>query len=142
MKMKELILFIHVVLATFWVGGMIFLSLVVVPFLKNKPEIRDIAFQEVGRRFSLYGTFISLFLLLITGLINAHLLHGGFRRSVYEKMFIFAIVVIISLLHDLWAGRRAFHSEKHRKIAKWLGITNLLLSLLLVYMGVRIRLGY
>ncbi len=140
--MKELILFIHVVLATFWVGGMIFLSLVVAPFLKDKPEIRDIAFQEVGRRFSLYGTFISLFLLLITGLINVYLLHGGFRRSIYEKLFIFIVVVVISLFHDLWAGKKALYSKKHRNIAKWLGIVNLLLSLLLVYMGVRIRLGY
>jgi len=140
--MKEFFLFLHVVLATFWVGGMIFLSLVVVPYLKNKPEIRNEAFQEVGKRFSLYGTFISLFLLLITGLVNTYLLHGGFRRSIYEKLFLFFIVVAISLAHDLWAGKKALYSEYHRKWAKWLGIANLIISLMLVYMGVRIRLGY
>ncbi|HIQ48569.1 MAG TPA: hypothetical protein EYH58_02895 [Aquifex aeolicus] len=139
--MKEFFLFLHVVLATFWVGGMIFLSLVVVPYLKNKPEIRNEAFQEVGKRFSLYGTFISLFLLLITGLVNTYLLHGGFRRSIYEKLFLFFIVVAISLAHDLWAGKKALYSEYHRKWAKWLGIANLIISLMLVYMGVRIRLG-
>ena len=139
--MKEFFLFLHVVLATFWVGGMIFLSLVVVPYLKNKPEIRNEAFQEVGKRFSLYGTFISLFLLLITGLVNTYLLHGGFRRSIYEKLFLFFIVVAISLAHDLWAGRKALDSEYHRKWAKWLGIANLIISLMLVYMGIRIRLG-
>ncbi|GAB6065028.1 DUF4149 domain-containing protein [Aquifex pyrophilus] len=139
--MKELFLFLHVVLATFWVGGMLFLSLVVAPYLKDKPQIRNEAFQEVGKRFSLYGTFLSLLLLLITGLVNAYLLHGGFRRSIYEKLFLFFIVVIVSLFHDLWAGKKALYSEKHRKIAKWLGIINLILSLLLVYMGVRIRLG-
>ncbi|HID65797.1 MAG TPA: hypothetical protein EYP32_02700 [Aquificaceae bacterium] len=139
--MKEFFLFLHVVLATFWVGGMIFLSLVVVPYLKNKPEIRNEAFQEVGKRFSLYGTFVSLFLLLITGLVNTYLLHGGFRRSIYEKLFLFFIVVAISLAHDLWAGKKALYSEYHRKWAKWLGIANLIISLMLVYMGVRIRLG-
>lgn len=139
--MKELFLFLHVVLATFWVGGMLFLSLVVAPYLKDKPQIRNEAFQEVGKRFSLYGTFLSLFLLFITGLVNAYLLHGGFRRSIYEKLFLFFIVVIISLLHDLWSGKKALYSERHRNIAKWLGIINLVLSLALVYMGVRIRLG-
>ncbi|NPA32193.1 MAG: hypothetical protein GXO04_01055 [Aquificae bacterium] len=139
--MKELFLFLHVVLASFWVGGMLFLSLVVVPYLRQRPQIRDEAFQEVGKRFSLYGTFGALFLLLITGLVNAYLLHGGMRRTVYEKLFVFGIVVVVSLAHDLWAGKKALYSEKHRKWAKWLGITNLLLSLLLVYMGVRLRLG-
>lgn len=139
--MKEFFLFLHVVLATFWVGGMIFLSLVVVPYLRKKPEVRDEAFQEVGKRFSLYGTFISLFLLLITGLVNTYLLHGGFRKSIYEKLFLFFIVVVISLAHDFWAGKKALYSEYHRKWAKWLGIANLIISLMLVYMGVRIRLG-
>ncbi len=138
---KEIFLWVHVVLATFWVGGMIFLSLVVVPYIKDKP-FRNEAFQEVGARFSLYGTTITLFLLLITGVASAFLLHGGFtRRSIYEKLGVFALIVAVSLAHDLWAGKKALHSEKHRKWAKWLGIINLLLGLLAVYMGVRIRLG-
>jgi putative copper export protein len=138
---KELFLWLHVVLATFWVGGMIFLSLVIVPYIKDKP-FRNEAFQEVGKRFSLYGTMITLFLLLITGLANAYLLHGGItRRSIMEKLGLFAIIVVVSLVHDLWAGKKALYSEKHRKMAKWLGIANLLLGLLAVYMGVRIRLG-
>jgi len=140
--MKELFLFLHVVLATFWVGGMLFLSLVVAPYLKDKPQIRNEAFQEVGKRFSLYGTFLSLLFLFITGLVNTYLIQGGFRRSIYEKLVLFFVVVIVSLFHDLWAGKKALYSEKHRVWAKWLGIINLILSLLLVYMGVRIRLGY
>ncbi|AAC06650.1 putative protein [Aquifex aeolicus VF5] len=140
--MKELFLFLHVVLATFWVGGMLFLSLVVAPYLKDKPQIRNEAFQEVGKRFSLYGTFLSLFLLFVTGLVNTYLIQGGFRPSIHTKLGVFFVVVFISLLHDLWAGKKALYSEKHRVWAKWLGILNLILSLLLVYLGVRIRLGY
>ncbi len=138
---KEFFLWLHVVLATFWVGGMIFLSLVIVPYIKDKP-FRNEAFQEVGARFSLYGTMITLSLLLITGLANAFLLHGGLtKRSIYEKLGLFALIVVVSLVHDLWAGKKALFSERHRRWAKWLGITNLLLGLLAVWMGVRIRLG-
>jgi putative copper export protein len=137
----ELFLWLHVILATFWVGGMIFLSLVVVPYIKDKP-FKNEAFEEVGKRFSLYGTMITLALLFITGSVVAHLLHGGFTtRTLKEKLFLFFVIVIVSLLHDLWAGKKALYSEKHRKVAKWLGIANLLLSLIIVYLGVRIRLG-
>ena len=138
---KELLLWLHVVLASFWVGGMIFLSLVVAPYIKDKP-FRNEAFREVGRRFSFYGTLITLSLLLFTGLANAYLLHGGLeRRSVKEKLFLFGIIVVVSLLHDLWAGRRALESRRFIPVARWLGILNLFLGLLAVYMGVRIRLG-
>lgn len=138
---KEFFLWLHVILAAFWVGGMIFLSLVIAPYIKDKP-FRDEAFQEVGKRFSLYGTMITLSLLLITGLANAYLLHGGLeRRSVIEKLVLFFIIVVVSLVHDLWAGKKAIGSEYHRKWARWLGLINLILALIMVYMGVRIRLG-
>ncbi|NPB06261.1 MAG: DUF4149 domain-containing protein [Aquificae bacterium] len=140
--MRELLLFLHVLLATFWVGGMIFLSLVVVPYLKDKPQIRDEAFQEVGRRFSFYGTFLSLALLFITGMGITHLIQGGFRPSILFKLALFFVVVAVSLLHDLWAGKKAVESETHRLWARRLGIANLVLSVLLVLLGVLIRLGY
>ena len=120
---------------------MIFLSLVIAPYIKDKP-FRNEAFQEVGKRFSLYGTLITLSLLFITGVANAYLLHGGFeRRSVKEKLFLFGIIVLISFVHDLWAGRKALHSKKYALWARWLGLANLILGLVAVYMGVRIRLG-
>ncbi|RLJ70136.1 uncharacterized protein DUF4149 [Hydrogenivirga caldilitoris] len=138
---KELFLWLHVILATFWVGGMIFLSLVIAPYIKDKP-FRNEAFQEVGKRFSLYGTMITLSLLLATGLVNAYLLHGGLtKRSIMEKLGLFALIVFISLVHDLWAGKRALNSKKHALWARWLGLINLLLGFAAVYMGVRIRLG-
>jgi len=120
---------------------MIFLSLVVVPYIKDKP-FKNEAFEEVGKRFSFYGTMVTLALLFITGSVVAHLLHGGFTtRTLKEKLFLFFVIVAVSLLHDLWAGKKALYSEKHRKLAKWLGIVNLILSLLIVHLGVRIRLG-
>jgi len=120
---------------------MIFLSLVIAPYIRDKPFKKE-AFQEVGRRFSLYGTLITLTLLFLTGVGLAYTLHGGFeRRTIKEKLFLFGLVVLISLLHDLWAGKRAIDSEFHRRWAKILGIVNLILGLLMVYMGVRIRLG-
>ncbi len=138
--MKELIVLIHVVAASFWVGGMLFLSLVIAPFLKDKPYREDF-FGSAVQRFSFYGTFISLGLLLLTGIGITLYIQGGFRRTIFEKLFLFIVILIISLYHDLWAGPRALRSEGYRKVARYLGIANLLLSLIMVYMGVRIRMG-
>ncbi|MGC8852912.1 MAG: hypothetical protein ACP5P0_04840 [Hydrogenobacter sp.] len=76
--MREVMLFLHVVLAMLWVGGMLFLVLVLAPFIRKLP-IRDQAFQEVGRRFSFYGTLLALLGLLITGLFNVHYILGFFQ---------------------------------------------------------------
>jgi putative copper export protein len=139
--MKEFILWAHVVLASFWVGGMLFLSLVVAPFIKNKPY-RDEFFSEAVQRYSFYGTFVTLSLLLLTGVALAFLYHGGFRRTIYEKLFLIVIIFGVSLYHDLVAGPKAVEEVRYRKIARYIGLLNLVLAFLMVYLGVRIRSGY
>lgn len=147
--MKELVLFLHIVFATLWVGGMIFLVFVVSPFVRKLP-IRDQVFQEVGKRFSFYGTFFSLLLLFITGLINIHYIVGitslfdlsnSYTRTLLQKIGIFFLVVIVSLVHDLYFGPRAISSSFHRLMAKLLGFINLSLSLFIVYLAVKLRFG-
>jgi putative copper export protein len=120
---------------------MIFLSIVVVPFLKDK-SYREEFFIYAAKKYSLYGTVITLSLLLITGLAISFLYHGGLRRTIYEKLFVFALILGISLIHDLWAGVRGISDRRYRSIAKALGLLNLILSLIAVFMGVRIRTGY
>ncbi len=121
---------------------MLFLSIILAPFVRRLP-IKDQAFQEVGRRFSFYGTFITLTLLLLTGLGNVFLIHGGnFSRSVWEKLGLFAVIVVVSLVHDLWAGKRAVESDSMKMVARTLGIINLILGIMAFYLGIRIRLGF
>ncbi|QWK12363.1 MAG: DUF4149 domain-containing protein [Aquificota bacterium] len=147
--MKELVLFLHIVFATLWVGGMIFLVFVVSPFVRKLP-IRDQVFQEVGRRFSFYGTFASLLILFITGLINIHYIVGIsslfdlsniYTKTLLQKIGLFLLVVVVSLIHDLYFGPRAISSSFHRLMAKFLGFINLFLSLLIVYLAVKLRFG-
>lgn len=141
MLTTQVVLWLHVVLASLWVGGMLFLSLVVAPYIRNKPYKREF-FREVGKRYSLYGTGIALALLLATGLYLAYALHGGVeRRTIIEKIGLFSVIVVISLIHDLWLGFKGLESRKFMILARSLGLLNLLLSLLMVYLGVRIRLG-
>ena len=120
---------------------MLFLSLIVAPYVRNKPY-RGEFFRDVGKRYSLYGTLLALALLLMTGLYLAYALHGGIgRRTILEKIALFSVILVISLIHDLWFGFRGLESRRFALLARLLGLLNLLLSLMMVYLGVRIRLG-
>ena len=147
--MKEVVLFIHIVLASLWVGGMLFLVLVLAPYIRKLP-LRDEAFQEVGRRFSLYGTLGALSLLFITGMLNFHNIVGisnlfefqnTYVRTFWHKLAFFIVVGAVSIVHDLYFGKKSAGSEFHRFMARLLGFLNLFLSLLIVYFAVKLRFG-
>jgi len=67
--MKELCLTLHILLATLWVGGMLFMVIVLIPYIRKLPDNIHII-KSVGIRYSVAGTFIGLPLLFITGLCN------------------------------------------------------------------------
>jgi len=146
---KELALFLHVLFACIWVGGMLALVFVVAPVLrglKNREEL----FLTLGRRLSFYGTFLSLGGLFITGLINIHYLLGfsqlldlsnPYTKTLWNKLFAFFCVVGVSLAHDLYFGKRAYERKFNLYMAKFLGFLNLILSLLVVFFAIKLRLG-
>ncbi|WP_340690993.1 hypothetical protein [Hydrogenobacter thermophilus] len=149
MGIKEFMLFLHIIFASFWVGGMIFLVLVLSPFVRKLP-IRDQAFQEVGRRFSFYGTLLTLLGLFITGLFNIHYILGfsnlfnfsnQYTLTLWHKIGLFLIVVVVSLVHDLYFGKRALQGSFYRIMARILGFVNLILGLAIVYFAVVLRFG-
>ncbi|GBC88568.1 hypothetical protein HRbin13_00692 [bacterium HR13] len=149
MGIKEFMLFLHIIFASFWVGGMIFLVLVLSPFVRKLP-IRDQAFQEVGKRFSFYGTLLTLLGLFITGLFNIHYILGfsnlfnfsnQYTLTLWHKIGLFLIVVVVSLVHDLYFGKRALQGSFYRIMARILGFVNLILGLAIVYFAVLLRFG-
>jgi putative copper export protein len=149
MVLRDIMLFLHIVLASLWVGGMLFLVLVLAPFVRKLPTKNQV-FQEVGRRFSFYGTLIALLGLFITGLFNVHYTLGfsnifnfsnPYTLTLWHKIGLFILIVVISLLHDLYFGKKALEKVFHRWMARLLGFVNLLLSLAVVYFAVLLRFG-
>ena len=147
--MKEVVLFLHLIFASLWVGGMLFLVLVVAPYVRKLP-VKDQVFQEVGRTFSFYGTLISLSALFITGLINAYNIVGlsglfdlshAYTRTLLYKIGVFLLVLLVSLTHDLYFGPKSVSSGFHRSMARLLGFINLFLSLFIVYLASKLRFG-
>jgi len=157
---------LHILAATLWVGGMLFLSLVIVPLLRH-PEIsphRTRLLSFLGLRFRAIG-WLALATLFLTGLyniaargftlqdaFNGLLWEGEFGRTLMEKLTTFGIILLVSALHDFWVGPKVTalakqfgnpspEVERWRKLAAWLGRLNLLLALLMVAFGVMLVRG-
>lgn len=126
---------LHLLAAMAWVGGMIFIAAVVVP-LKN-PEVM----QAGGRRFRVVG-WIALATLVVTGTFNV--LHRGYRlehfmtgevfagawgHALALKLSLVGVVLALTIGHD-WLGSRS------RRAAMITGQITFLLSLAIVAVAV------
>lgn len=148
--MNIFVLFIHLTAACFWVGGMLFMVFVSSPYIRKTP-FKDEAFQNIGKNFSRLGTLGALPILFITGLLNMHflnipyksLIHPAdlYQKTLMAKFHTFVLVLLISLIHDFYFGIKAKNSPKHAKITRILGIINLLLSILIVFLAASLRYG-
>lgn len=152
----KLALFLHIVAALFWVGGMLFLTIVVVPFLSTLQDPREKSriYQVVGKRFRFFG-WVAIIILLVSGPVALYTLYGltplsladpAFRatssgRALTVKLALVVIIVISSLVHDFWLGPKARNSPNFSFYAKIFGRSNLILALLIVLFAVFIRAG-
>jgi copper resistance protein D len=156
---------LHILAATVWVGGMAFLVLVIVPWLRTGDRARAGALlRDTGRRFRDVG-WVCFGLIVLTGSFNlaargvrladfgnAAWLRSPFGLAVLSKLGVFACVLAISTVHDFWLGPRATAvmkadprsagAERLRRAASRLGRANALLALVLVGLGVVIVRGW
>ncbi len=128
---------------------MLFMVLVVAPYIRKLP-MRDQFFQDIGRRYQGVGTFIVLPLLLITGLVNVHFITGlgsltdfesPYTRTLLHKIGMYILVVILTLIHDLYTGPRSVGNERLRKASRIIGVLNMLISIYIIYLASKLRFG-
>ncbi|MEK6577418.1 MAG: DUF4149 domain-containing protein, partial [Nitrospirota bacterium] len=62
------VLWVHLIAAMVWIGGMAFITIIAAPSLKRSapPEVQPILYKDIGRRFKLVG-WICIFILILTG---------------------------------------------------------------------------
>ncbi len=154
----------HITAATIWLGGMLFLVFVVVPWLRAGHQAQAGAFlRETGARFRSIGwTCFGLFAL--TGSFNLWVrgvrwssfrdpswLSSPFGHRVIEKLGIFLLILVISIVHDFIIGPRATRaleqdprSKEAQRLRVWarsIGRLNVLLALMMVMLGVLLTRG-
>jgi uncharacterized membrane protein len=121
-----LVVWIHLVFSSIWVGGSIFLGLVLAPLLKKTmPDLnKRISFMViVGRRFNYLGGS-SLLILVITGIYNARsfigqpslLFESTYGYILLAKIILVCILFIIYIIHVLILNKNVEKQILERKV--------------------------
>lgn len=147
-----LVLWIHMLAAMFWIGGMLFFSLVLVPSLEGMAHSERIELMgRIGRRYRRAG-WISLAILLATGLIRlSHLswlpLTAG--RWIWAKLALIVLMLGMTLLHDLVLGPQSIRISRSsgaphplQKWVRWMARFNLFIGLFVVFTAIYVSRGY
>lgn len=148
--------FLHILGAAFWIGGMLFLPLVLLPNIKHHPD-RITLLYKTGMKFRFYG-WIVLVLLVLTGIGNLYfkglpfsvefLFGGEFGKLFSLKIGLFVLMLLISAVHDFYIGTKALEdvienpNPKFKKIARMTGRINLIIALAIALMGVMLSRGW
>jgi copper resistance protein D len=136
--------FVHLGAAITWIGGMLFIALVLVPVTRGVEDaaLRRRLVQAVGRRFRTVG-WIALVLLVLTGLVNLALRPEllGLPRF-WAKAALVAVALGLSAVHDFVLGPRAGRPDLHpaaRAQASWLARAEIVVVLVVVALGLALR---
>ena len=148
-------IFVHVVCAAFWIGGMLFIPLVLVPGIKQQPN-RVLLLHKTGIKFRFYG-WLAVVVLFITGFLNMHFrglpftveffTSSSYGKLLVIKLFLFVLMLLIGGIHDFYIGMKSIDEmqesagTKFKLLARWTGMLNLLLALIIAFLGVAISRG-
>lgn len=160
----ELAVWLHILSAAVWVGGIAFLVLIVVPWLRRGDTRQAAALlSATGHRFRTiawicFGVFVvtGSFCLWVRGVradnfVQIDWLRTPFGSVVVLKLGLFAVIVLISLVHDFLIGPMATkameqdpksnRTHRLRRTATALGRINATLALIIVFVGVMLVRG-
>lgn len=159
--------FLHIFIAMFWIGGMTYTAFILVPSFRDKilnPN-RGHFFAVMGKKFS-NATWVLFLVLIVTGvfqlwykwigkdierLLDPEFWDSHFGTTLAYKLVVFAMVIIISAIHDFWLGPKAatlIHkapdspaTKKFRKYTTKFGRFNFLLGLIILFLAITLIRG-
>jgi putative copper export protein len=164
--LSVLAIWMHVLAATVWIGGAVFLALVLVPVLRD-PDLgarRTTLIHRTGVRFRSVSWFC--FAVLVgTGILNLRgrgigwadvadqdLWRSAFGEVLLLKMALVAAVLALSGVHDLVLGPRATRALRQapdsvearhlQRMARWIGRVTLLLGTAILAAAVMLTRGW
>lgn len=109
--MYSTLVVLHILAAVSWVGGMIFLSLVLAPLVRGRkaaPEFMAL-FRSAALRFRPV-VWVAMAILLVTGTMllarrGIHVIEpGSWSEIVTIKLVLVGLLLLLTLLHDLVLG--------------------------------------
>ncbi|HEY7870897.1 MAG TPA: DUF4149 domain-containing protein [Methylomirabilota bacterium] len=138
--MSLLVRWLHVLAAVTWIGGMLFIALVLVPAARRleDPALRTRLVHDVGLRFRTIG-WVAIGVLVVTGLLNLWMHPVLLSSSRFHwKVGLVVLALILSAFHDFVLGPRAGApgaDPSARVRASWIARINVLVVLAIVALG-------
>ncbi|MGH7230392.1 MAG: DUF4149 domain-containing protein [Nitrospiraceae bacterium] len=101
----------HLLAAVVWIGGMVFLSFILVPVFKRGTfgADRRMLFQTLARRFRV-AVWVSIIVLIATGPLLVSSKTGtmaepeGWRSVLTTKLWMVSLLIGLTAVHDFWLG--------------------------------------
>ncbi len=155
---------VHLLAAMTWIGGQLFLVLVLLPVLRRTlPSAqRTLLVAQLGGRFAVVG-WIALALLVVTGFLNGErrgvaweslpAAQSTYGQVLFAKLCLVAVVIALTFLHSQIFGPRLTRlatqaadndpqAEAYRRrlarLSAIVSVINLLLNLVIVYLAARL----
>jgi putative copper export protein len=149
--MYSTLVVLHILAAVAWVGGMLFLSIVLAPLVRSRkaaPEFMAL-FRSAALRFRIVA-WAAIGVLLLTGpmLLSQRgvslAIPSSWPHIIQLKLALVGLLLVLTVLHDLVLGPRVSHAvavpESSRTVwdhfvvrtARWLPRVSLLLALAVV----------
>jgi uncharacterized membrane protein len=135
--------FVHLLAALTWIGGMLFIALVLVPVARGlDTSLRTRLVHETGMRFRTVA-WAAVAVLVASGLLNLWLRPELLAAPrFYWKVALVAIALVLGALHDFVLGPRAGRPGADpalRVRAAWLARLNVVVVLIVVALGLALR---
>jgi uncharacterized membrane protein len=122
-EMWQIVLYVHLLGMAFFVGGQIFLAVVVVPAHARRPEAIELA--PIARGFG-FASVVALLILIATGVALASHLHLWDSPTLQAKLGLLGVVLLLSVAHLRWPRAHALQAAI------------LLCTLAIVYLGLEL----
>lgn len=146
------LLVLHVLGAVVWIGGMLFLGLVLTPVLRNRPPVeRAVLLNVVGQRF-LKVAWAALAVLLLTGPTLWAIRAFQVTPLLVSKLILIGVILFFSLLHDFLIGprlvahlKRGDQGEETIRLRRWVALLariNVFVAILVLILGIAISRGF
>jgi uncharacterized membrane protein len=156
---------LHIVAAVVWVGGAIFLVIVLIPAIRRREfgGVASALIRFAALRFRWVG-WVCFCVFVFTGIVNlsargiglrelqdAAFWQGSFGLTLAIKLMLVVVILLISAFHDFFLGPRAAsawvadagsaQTVRLRRQAARLGRVNLLLALMAILLGIMLVRG-
>lgn len=137
---ENLLIYVHIICAFYWVGGnLLFISFGLSIRHIYKDERLFPGFRALGRTFRV-GSWISVFLLAITGILLLIYRWGRVDINMVVKLILFSLILPLKFFHDFFIAPRAAKENPpgfYFRLTMFIARLNLLIALAIIYFSMR-----